>query len=60
VLELESAAIGAHLGISPEGARTRLHRLLQKLWEEVGYKPSGRDADESSAPHRPTDDPNRR
>jgi len=60
VLELESAAIGAHLGISPEGARTRLHRLLQKLREEVGYKPSGPDADESSAPHRPTDDPNRR
>jgi RNA polymerase sigma factor (sigma-70 family) len=35
-VELPSAQIAEHLGISPEGARTRLHRLLQRLRKELG------------------------
>jgi RNA polymerase sigma factor (sigma-70 family) len=34
-LEMPSADIAAHLGLSPEGARTRLHRLLQRLRREL-------------------------
>lgn len=34
-VEMPSAEIGAHLGISAEGARTRLHRLLQRLREDL-------------------------
>ncbi len=32
---MPSADVGAHLGISAEGARTRLHRLLQRLREDL-------------------------
>lgn len=35
VIEMSSADIAAHLGISPEGARTRVHRLLQRLREDM-------------------------
>lgn len=34
-VEMPSAQIGEHLGLSPEGARTRLHRLLQRLRQEL-------------------------
>lgn len=32
---MSSAQIGAHLGITAEGARTRLHRLLERLRREL-------------------------
>ncbi len=35
VVEMPSADIGAHLGMSPEGARTRIHRLLQRLRKDL-------------------------
>ncbi len=34
---LASAEIAEHLGLSPEGARTRLHRLLQRLRRELSH-----------------------
>lgn len=34
-LGMSSAEIGAHLGISAEGARTRLHRVIQQLRREL-------------------------
>ena len=34
---LASAEIAEHLGLSPEGARTRLHRVLQRLREELSH-----------------------
>jgi RNA polymerase sigma-70 factor (ECF subfamily) len=34
---MPSAQIGEHLGLSPEGARTRLHRLLQRLRQELTH-----------------------
>lgn len=34
---LPSAEIAEHLGLSPEGARTRLHRVLQRLRRELGH-----------------------
>jgi RNA polymerase sigma-70 factor (ECF subfamily) len=37
VAELASAEIADHLGLSPEGARTRIHRLLQRLRTELGH-----------------------
>jgi RNA polymerase sigma-70 factor (ECF subfamily) len=36
-VELPSAQIAEHLGLSPEGARTRLHRLLQRLRQELRH-----------------------
>ncbi len=35
---LASAEIAEHLGISPEGARTRIHRLLQRLRTELSHE----------------------
>lgn len=35
VLELTSQEIATHLGISPEGVRSRLHRLVNRLREEL-------------------------
>ena len=35
-LGMSSAEMGAHLGISAEGARTRLHRLIERLRAELG------------------------
>jgi len=35
-LEMSSADIGTHLGVSAEGARTRLHRLLARIRREMG------------------------
>lgn len=34
---LASAEIAEHLGLSPEGARTRLHRLLRRLRRELSH-----------------------
>lgn len=34
---LASAEIAEHLGLSPEGARTRIHRLLQRLRRELSH-----------------------
>ncbi|MDQ3690782.1 MAG: ECF-type sigma factor [Chloroflexota bacterium] len=34
---LASAEIAEHLGLSPEGARTRLHRVLQRLRQELSH-----------------------
>jgi RNA polymerase sigma factor (sigma-70 family) len=34
-LGMSSMDIGAHLGLGPEGARTRLHRLLVKIRKEL-------------------------
>ena len=34
---LPSAEIAEHLGLSPEGARTRLHRVLQRLRRELSH-----------------------
>jgi RNA polymerase sigma factor (sigma-70 family) len=36
VLGMTSAEIGAHLGLSAEGARTRLHRVVARLRRELG------------------------
>lgn len=36
-VELSSAQIAEHLGLSSEGARTRLHRLLQRLRQELSH-----------------------
>lgn len=36
-LDLASAEIAEHLGLSPEGARTRIHRLLQRLRQELSH-----------------------
>ena len=36
LLELSSAEIGEHLGLSAEGARSRLHRALANLRRELG------------------------
>ena len=36
-VDLPSAEIGEHLRLSPEGARTRLHRLLQHLRRELNH-----------------------
>lgn len=36
-LGLASAEIAEHLGLSPEGARTRLHRVLQRLRQELNH-----------------------
>ncbi len=35
VLDMTSDEIGSHLGISAEGARSRLHRLINRLREEM-------------------------
>jgi len=35
LLELSSADIAQHLGISPEGVRSRLHRLIERLRKEL-------------------------
>jgi len=35
-LDMSSIEIAAHLGISPEGVRTRLHRLLARVRKELG------------------------
>ncbi len=35
---LASSEIAEHLGLSPEGARTRLHRLLQRLRQELSHE----------------------
>jgi RNA polymerase sigma-70 factor (ECF subfamily) len=37
VAGLASAEIADHLGVSPEGARTRIHRLLQRLRTELSH-----------------------
>jgi RNA polymerase sigma-70 factor, ECF subfamily len=37
-VELPSARIAKHLGLSPEGARTRLHRLLERLRQELRHE----------------------
>lgn len=37
VVGLASAEIAEHLGLSPEGARTRIHRLVQRLRQEVSH-----------------------
>jgi RNA polymerase sigma-70 factor (ECF subfamily) len=34
---LTSAEIADHLGLSPEGARTRLHRVMQRLRQELSH-----------------------
>ena len=34
---LASAEVAEHLGLSPEGARTRLHRVLQRLRQELSH-----------------------
>ena len=34
---LASAEIAEHLGLSPEGARTRLHRVMQRLRQELSH-----------------------
>ena len=34
---LPSTDIAQHLGLSPEGARTRLHRVLQRLRQELSH-----------------------
>jgi len=34
-VRLPSTEIAQHLGLSPEGARTRLHRVLQRLRQEL-------------------------
>jgi len=34
---LASAEIAEHLGLSPEGARSRLHRLLERLRKELSH-----------------------
>lgn len=36
VVGMSSAEIGAHLGLSAEGARTRLHRVVGRLRRELG------------------------
>jgi RNA polymerase sigma-70 factor (ECF subfamily) len=36
VLEQSSSTIAAHLGITPEGARSRVHRALNQLRSEMG------------------------
>jgi RNA polymerase sigma factor (sigma-70 family) len=36
ILGMTSAEIGVHLGLSAEGARTRLHRVIARLRQELG------------------------
>lgn len=38
VAGLPSAEIGEHLGVSPEGARSRIHRLLQRLRKDLSHE----------------------
>lgn len=38
VVEMPSAQIAAHLGVSPEGARTRVHRLLHRIREDMSHE----------------------
>jgi RNA polymerase sigma-70 factor (ECF subfamily) len=38
LFDMSSDQIGAHLGISAEGARTRLHRLLVRIRRELGIE----------------------
>jgi RNA polymerase sigma-70 factor, ECF subfamily len=37
-LDMNSTQIATHLGISPEGVRTRLHRLLARVRKDLGHE----------------------